>query len=122
MSFSNDGFNTTSNAMGRNDGFNQVDDGLQSYGPGTGSGAYDPANTGLGGYGSGQQRSSDNSQLDSFGNRDRDQNRMNLGGNDFGTDDFDSSNTGGALGRDRNADRQHKLLERRIWSHLSTGD
>ena len=51
MSFTNDGFNTNTNTTGRNEGFSESNRGTDSYGTGTGSGAYDPANTGLGGFG-----------------------------------------------------------------------
>ena len=55
MSFNNPSDNFSGNvdaSSGRREGFNDTRGGVESYGQGTGSGAYDPANTGLGGYGS----------------------------------------------------------------------
>lgn len=50
---------------GRREGFNDTQGQNESYGTGTGSGAYDPANTGLGGYGG--QRMGAQSQSQQFG-------------------------------------------------------
>jgi hypothetical protein len=119
MSFSNDGFNTSSNTTGRNEGFTRGDnEGIESYGQGTGAGAFDPANTGLGGYGAGQQRASDTTQTDNFGNRDY--NRTTVGGNDLGTDDLSSSGTG-AFGRDRGLEKPGFTGSDSQYSNTTTG-
>jgi len=55
MSFGRDQFAGSMGSGGdnytRREGFNDNEPGVESYGAGPGSGAYDPANTGLGGYG-----------------------------------------------------------------------
>ncbi|KAL5508469.1 hypothetical protein ACEPAH_6088 [Sanghuangporus vaninii] len=59
MSSINDGYNQSS-TTGGNEGFRDSRGGVDSYGQGTGSGAYDSTNTAQGGYGGqNQQRSSD---------------------------------------------------------------
>lgn len=122
MSYGNDGFNTTSQTTGRNEGFMDSNRGTESYGSGPAAGvsnsfhyiyhdpdhyryhaqAFDPANTGLGGYGTSQQRSSDTSGIDSY-----DSNRATGGGtgNNFDSDNNMSSGTGGAFGRDRGMEK-----------------
>ncbi|EJD00131.1 uncharacterized protein FOMMEDRAFT_148442 [Fomitiporia mediterranea MF3/22] len=64
-------FNNT-DTTGGGEGFRESRGGVESYGQGPGSGATDPANTGLGGYGSNppQQRASDDQQFRTTSNFD----------------------------------------------------